>query len=158
MRHVLFIPLEEITAHFRENRTNEVKIVVPEIWSGESADLEGETWKHTLKGEKNFVFKSSEFIQEIVGEIEGPFSISFASNNAPQTTHVHENHLEIYFSEHAMTSTYQTPNDKTKHCKSLKNGGLMIFRRGVTHILELSGFTLVIGVPSLRNDKKIRFF
>jgi hypothetical protein len=156
MRNVLFIPLEEVKLHFEENKTSEVKIVVPTAWKDESTELMGSIWSHTPSSKQNFVFESSEFMNRLLEKFDGPFSISFANEKAPQTAHFHENHLEIYFSEHRIGAHYQTSTDSNSQFKILENGGTMIFGPGVTHHLELFGLTMVIEVPSVNDDKKLK--
>lgn len=155
MRNVLFIPLEEVKLHFEENKTSEVKIVVPNAWKDESTELMEDMWSHTPPNQENFVFESSEFMNQFLEKFDGPFAISFANEKAAQTAHFHENHLEIYFSEHRIRAYYQTPQDSDSQLKILENGGTMIFGPGVTHHLELSGLTMVIEVPSVDDDKKL---
>jgi len=155
MRKVLFIPLDEVKKHFIENSINDVKIIVPQAWSNESTDLKSNCWKHTPPDSENFVFESAEFINELMRNIEGSFSISFANEKAPQKAHFHEKYFEIYFSEHRIATHYLTSDDSKPQYKILKNGGLIVFGPAVTHLLELSGMALIIAFPAVDNDKRI---
>lgn len=167
-RRVLAIPREEIESQFGKNERQDVKIVAPSILTDElfgnllakgknvkpEKPLEGFHWKHSEADEANRVCEAGDFIDDCLPQyVKGPFSISFANEEAEQEAHFHEKHFEIYYSEHPLSAEFRYLGDsQPQQPIELKNGGLILFGPNVIHRMRLGGLTLVIEVASM-DDK-----
>jgi hypothetical protein len=168
MSLAIFIPMTEVRRQLEVNARQAVKIVAPEILTeavfrslqnraGKKPEqpATGNRWTHSAPEHPNKLWESAVFGSAAVSEDPaGPFAIAFANEKAEQEGHYHEHHVEIYFSDHRMTAEYRAPGDTRKRKEVLQEGGAMIFGRGVVHRVQLSGLTLIVGVPSVKDDKK----
>jgi hypothetical protein len=169
MRKVLAIPLEEVARHLALNTRQDVKIVAPEILAGELIAkltatgrtlkpeqlLKGETWKHSPGDAPNNLCESHEFSTGISPETSGPFALCFGNEKGAQDAHYHPHHLEIYFSEHLLEAEYRLNANAPIERVRLEKGGVLIFSAGVVHRARLSGLTVVIEIPAIKDDKVI---
>jgi len=168
MRKILIVPLDEIKLHFAENRRQDVKIVTPELLSSELLDilkaqgkepkpetrLVGNRWHHAPADEPNLLSESHEFsFEDLSAQSNRPFTLSFANENAVQDEHYHKQHLEIYFSEHRFAARFRCVDEERVSRFELTHGGAAVFGPGVIHKLELTGLTIVIGIPAVTSDK-----
>lgn len=169
MKRVLAIPLEEVHEHFGLNVRQDVKIVAPELLSGEliakltaagralkpEQPLDGTVWRHSASDGANRLCESREFAADLAERTLGPFALCFVNEKGPQDAHCHPHHLEIYYSGHALEAEYilnaGSPFDRVE----LPNGGVLIFAAGVVHRVRLHGLTLVIEIPAVKDDKAV---
>ncbi len=167
-RRVLAIPKEEIDSQFKKNVRQDVKIVAASILTDElfrilmakgknvkaEEPLNGFYWKHSEADEANRLCESSDFIDDCLPQyVKGPFSISFANENAGQDEHYHKKHFEIYYSEHPMSAEFRYLEDsQSQQPIELKKGGVILFGPNVIHKMRLGGLTIVIEVASM-DDK-----
>jgi hypothetical protein len=167
-RDFLAIPIEEIKAQFKQNERQDVKIITPSLLTeaiisklGEKgkekkaeSKLEGETYKHSAQNEENLICLSSDFAHMCQAiKPDGPFSFAFANEKAEQDSHYHENRFEIYYSESQIHADYRHVNEKEKKSICLEHGGAIIFGPNIIHKVNLSGLTMVLEIPSIKNDK-----
>jgi len=163
-----------------KNARKDIKIVPPDILSSKTyqklrernpdAKEEGHlpseevVWKHSPPGTPNTICESRQFfpvdfLRHCLGPFAlglndaGPFALSLANEEAPQGSHYHLQHWEIYFSVHAMSGEYRNIRRKVVACQALQRGGVIVFSPRVVHKVQLSGMTLVIEVPSIEDDK-----
>jgi hypothetical protein len=169
MRKILAIPLEEVSQHFALNTRQDVKIVAPEILAGELIAkltasgrilkpeqlLEGDTWKHSPGDAPNALCESREFASGINQQTLGPFALCFGNEKGAQDAHYHPHHLEIYFSEHPLEAEYRLETNSPIERVRLEKGGVLIFSAGVIHRARLSGLTVVIEIPAMKDDKVV---
>jgi hypothetical protein len=167
MRKVLAIPLEEVREHLALNVRQDVKIVAPEILTGELIAklkstgrvlkpeqlLEGTRWRHSASDAPNELCESREFSAGLTEEAAGPFALCFANEKGAQDAHYHPHHLEIYFSEHPLEAEYRLDSNSPVECVRLDNGGVLVFAAGVVHRARLGGLTVVIEIPAVKDDK-----
>ena len=167
-RRVLAIPKEELESQFTKNARQDVKIVATSILTDESfrrlvglgrdvkaeEPLDGFRWKHSEADEANRVCEASDFADDCPPQyVKGPFSISFANENATQDEHYHQRHFEIYYSEHPLSAEFRYLEEaQSREPIELKNGGLILFGPNVVHKVRLGGLTIVIEVASV-DDK-----
>ncbi len=169
MRKVLAIPLEEVFEHFARNFRQDVKIVAPEILTGEliaklksagrllkpEQPLGGVEWRHSARDAANTLCESREFAAGLAEETSGPLAVCFANEKGTQDAHYHPHHLEIYFSEHPLEAEYRNDaNSPLEHVR-LGKGGALIFAAGVVHRARLGGMTVVIEIPAVKDDKVV---
>ena len=165
---VLIIPMEEITEHLSSNTRQDLKLVAPELLTEplyqllvargknvkrEEALVEN-VWRHSGPGQPNRLCESSSFCMG-ARQPDGPFALSVANEKAEQDEHYHAQHVEIYFSEHSMGATFREPGEGAVQSVDLREGGIFVFGPGVAHKMRLGGFTVVIEVPGVRNDKLV---
>jgi hypothetical protein len=169
MRKVLAIPLEEVREHFTLNCRQDVKIVAPEILTGEliaklqaagrllkpEQPVEGERWRHSASDAANSLCESGEFVAGLGEGTSGPFALCFANEKGPQDAHYHPRHLEIYYSEHPLEAEYRSAANAPVERLKLDKGGVLIFAAGVVHRARLGGLTMVIEIPAVKDDKVI---
>ena len=169
MRKVLAIPLYEVRELFACNTRQDVKVVVPEILSAEliaklmaagrstkpETPVEGVEWQHSRRDAPNQLCESREFATELAQETSGPFALCFANEKGPQDAHYHPHHLEIYFSEHPLEVEFRSDANSPIERLALDHGGVLIFAAGVVHRARLGGLTVVIEIPSVKDDKVI---
>jgi hypothetical protein len=167
VRKVLAIRLEELHAQFSRNVRQDVKVVAPEILAGEliarltaagralkpEQPLDGIEWRHSAGNSPNALCESSEFGASLALDTLGPFALCFANEKGPQDAHYHPQHLEIYFSEHALEAEYRNDAGSPIERINLERGGVMIFAAGVVHRARLGGMTMVIEIPAVKDDK-----
>lgn len=166
---ILVIPKEEVIKHFEQNSRQDIKVIVPEILTDglykilrdkgkelkKEQFLKGIYWEHSKADDPNNVLEARSFnIDSLLKQNMDPFNISFANERAQQDSHYHRQHLELYYSEHALCAEYRALKDTKVNTIKLKNGGLIIFGTDVVHKMKLSGLTIVIEIPSLKNDKE----
>ncbi len=167
-RKVLFIPIKEIEKHFEKNSRQDVKIIAPDILTDKLFNIlkakgkdvkpeqhfEGDIWKHSEANEPNNIGESGEFIDSWLPQyVQGPFAVSFANAKAEQDSHYHRKHLEMYFSEHAISAEFRCVGDAQVQSMKLENGGAIIFGPEVIHKMRLGGLTIIIEIPSVSGDK-----
>ncbi|MFX0090974.1 MAG: hypothetical protein ACFFBD_04360 [Candidatus Hodarchaeota archaeon] len=167
-RRVLFIPKDEILRHFELNNRQDIKIIVPQILTKRlfnilkekgkeiksEQHLSANRWEHSGVNDPNWVCESHEFDSDFLSPpTQGSFTISFANEKAQQDAHYHQQHLEIYFSEHPMSADYRNLKDSEFQSITLEHGGAIIFGSNIVHKMQLNGLTLVIEIPSISNDK-----
>ncbi len=167
-RKVLAISKAEIEQHLALNSRQDVKVVAPSILTEELFNIlktkgrdlkpeqyfEGEVWRHSAADHPNNLCESKEFVDASLPQyVEGPFALSFANERAAQDAHYHWRHIEIYFSEHALSAEYRDSEGSDRRMVELKNGGAIVFGPQVVHKITLSGFTFVIEVPAVASDK-----
>lgn len=170
-REVLLIPMGEIKKQLAVNKRDDAKIVAPKIMTDELYDfltvvkgrddvkqeehLKGNRWTHSSPNRRNKICEAEDFDGDCSPEnTKGLFAVSFVNEHAKQVWHIHDQHTEIYFSEHPMVAEYKlhrNPNTKTG---TLKDGGGIIFGPGVAHKMKLRGLTIVIEIPALEGDKR----
>jgi len=169
MRKVLAIPLEEVAEHFALNTRQDVKIVASEILAGELIAkltatgrilkpeqlLKGDRWLHSAGNVANDLCESQEFSTGIAHETSGPFALCFGNEKGNQDAHYHPHHLEIYFSEHLLEAEYRLDANSPIERIRLEKGGVLIFSAGVVHRARLSGLTVVIEIPAVKDDKVV---
>ena len=169
MRKVLAIPLGELGKHFALNSRQDVKIVAPEILAAAlvaklkaagrvlkpEVPLEGVEWRHSASDAANVLCESREFATGLADETLGPFALCFANERGPQDAHYHPHHLEIYFSEHPLEAEYRNDSNSPIEQLKLAKGGVLIFAAGVVHRARLSGLTVVIEIPAVKDDKVV---
>jgi len=169
MRQVLAIPLEEVAQHFALNTRQDVKIVAPEILTGELIAklkstgrilkpeqlLQGDRWQHSACDASNNLCESHEFSTGITDETSGPFALCFGNAKGAQDAHYHPHHLEIYFSEHPLEAEYRLGANSPVERVRLEKGGVLIFSAGVVHRARLGGLTVVIEIPAMKDDKVV---
>jgi hypothetical protein len=169
MKHVLAIPLEQVSQHFASNTRQDVKVVAPEILAGELIAklqaagrclkpeqlLEGNTWWHSASDDPNTLCESREFTSGIDKETSGPFALCFGNEKGAQDAHYHPHHLEIYVSEHSLEADYRLDADSPIEHVKLGTGGVLIFSAGVIHRARLGGLTVVIEIPAMKDDKVV---
>ena len=148
MRDVLAIPLDEIRLQFQTQARQDVKVVAPRRYPVEQK-VSGDVWRH---GPPAQLVESGEIG---CGGGAASFALAFANEHAPQQTHRHPRHGEIYFSERPLRAEYWSSSDGTHHRIDLEQGGVLIFAAGVTHRVELGGLTMVVEVPSVAGDKEV---
>ncbi len=166
-RSVLAIPLEEVARHLASNQRQDIKIVAPERLTGELFErrastravkqeelLEDVRWRHSGPSEPNLICESGDFVQraEVISS-PGILALSFANEKAVQDAHLHRRHVEIYFSEHPLSAEYLLPGESEPATVALEHGGALIFGPDVVHQVKLSGLTLVLEVPGVKDDK-----
>ena len=168
-RRVLAIPLEEVVEHFGLDSRQDVKVVAPEMLAGEliarlqaagrplKAEelLQGIEWRHSAGDDPNLLCESRQFAAGLAEDTLGPFAICFANEKAPQDTHYHPHHLEIYFSEHSLGAEFRLEANSPIEGIKLASGGVLVFAAGVVHRARLGGMTVVIEIPAVKNDKVV---
>jgi hypothetical protein len=162
MSLAIFIPITEVRRQLEVNARQDVKIVAPEILTETlfrslkpEQPATGSRWTHSAPEHPNKLWESAVFgSPEVSQNPVGPFAIAFANEKAEQEGHYHEHHAEIYFSDHRMAAEYREPGETGKRKEVLEEGGAMIFGPGVIHRVQLSGITMVVEVPSVKDDKK----
>ncbi len=114
MQKVMAIPRDEIAKHFALNTRQDVKVIAPELLSGDlmakltalgrtlkpEQPLDGIEWKHSPPEVPNALIESNAFASDLAVETDGPFALCFANEKGAQDAHYHPHHLEIYYSEH----------------------------------------------------------
>ena len=168
LRKALAIPLDEVYTQFKVNIRQDTKIIIPEMLTSKLYDmlkekgmdikpeqpLEGRYWKHSEPDEPNAVCESGTFIDDGLPQYaKGPFALSFTNEKAYQDAHYHLHHWEIYFSESSLSATFRYCDSDKCRSLSLPHGGVLIFGTNVVHLVEMSGMTIVIEVPSVPADK-----
>jgi len=165
-RTVLIVPLEEITQHLLDNIRQDLKLVAPELLSNglferlaargrhvkREKALTENIWRHSGAGEQNRLCESGSF-SVTAKQADGPFALSIANEGAEQDEHYHQQHLEIYFSEHSIGATFREPGEWRAQSVDLENGGIFVFGAGVAHKMRLRGLTIIVEVPAVRDDK-----
>lgn len=167
-RNVLVVPLYELKKHLQENSRQDIKIIAPDILTGElfkklkakgkevkpEQHLDGDYWKHSGPLSPNHLSESGEFIGQWLPQyVDGPFAVSFANDKAEQDAHYHKHHWEIYYSEHPIGAEYRLLGELQRQPIRLQSGGMIVFGAEVIHKMQLGGLTIVIEVPSVANDK-----
>ena len=167
-RKVLVIPIDEIEKHLGANKRQDVKVVAPSLLSEDLYEflrkkdkspkreepLKGETWEHSAEGQSNRVCEASDFADDALPQYaKGPVAISFANERATQDKHYHERHLELYYSEHAISAEYKIAKDSPWKTVELQRGGVILFAPDVVHLVNLGGLTIVIEMPAIDNDR-----
>lgn len=169
IRKVLAVPLDEVYAHFTQNARQDVKIVAPEILTGELIArlaaagravkpeelLHGIAWRHSEGDGPNALCEAHEFAADLDKKTHGPFALCFANEKSPQDTHYHPHHLEIYFSEHLLEAEFHSNANSPVERVRLENGGVLVFAAGVVHRARLGGMTMVIEIPAVKHDKVV---
>lgn len=168
-RKVLAIPRYEVETHFAHNSRQDLKVVAPEIMSDElfrilkgkgkdvkqERPLDDKTWRHSAPGDPNLVCESSEFKDTLLPQsASGPFAISFANEKAIQDEHYHEQHLEIYVTDHRISAKFRAVDDAQCETITLPSGGILVFAPKVIHKVCLAGLTVIIELPAVAQDKK----
>ena len=168
-RRVLAIPLEEVREQFAQNSRQDVKVVAPEMLAGEliarltasgrslkpEQPLVGIAWTHSERDSPNQLCESGEFGQGMTAEALGPFALCFANEKGPQDSHYHPHHLEVYFSEHPLEAEFRNDANSPLESVKLEQGGVLVFAAGVVHRARLSGLTMVIEIPAVKDDKVV---
>lgn len=167
-RAVLAVPLEEVKQHLASNVRQDIKIVVPELLDEllykqlqekrkpvkQEKPLQGHRWKHSKPSKPNPLCESSDFVEgSEPSSAHSSFALSFANEKAGQDEHYHREHVEIYYSEQRLSAKYRCLDEMEHHTVILKHGGALVFAPGVVHQVKLTGLTLVIEVPSVKDDK-----
>lgn len=175
-RHVLFVPKRELFDQFDENLRRDLKVVTPLILTEEAreklkirnkdpkpgaavaeARLDGQIWRHSRADEPNWICEASEFFHDLdLVDSMGLFAIAFAVEGSLEECHVHDRHIEIYFSEHKLRAKYRLSKegDWEDSPPEMVSGGLMVFGPGVAHKIWTSGLTFVVEVPAIRKDRR----
>ncbi len=169
MRKVLAIPLQEVREHFALNARQDVKIVAPEMLTGEliakltaagralkaEKPLDGIEWRHSGGDAPNALCESRDFASGLAGQNLGPFALCFANEKGAQDSHYHPHHVEVYFSEHPLEVEYRLDAESPVEHVKLTHGGVLVFAAGVVHRARLGGMTVVIEIPAMKDDKVI---
>ena len=169
MRKVLAIPLNEVREHFALNARQDVKVIAPEMLTGEliakltaaglalkaESPLDGIEWRHSGGDSPNLLCESREFAAGLAGENLGPFALCFANEKGAQDAHYHPHHVEVYLSEHPLEAEYRLDAESPVEHVKLEHGGVLVFAAGVVHRARLGGMTVVIEIPAMKDDKVI---
>jgi hypothetical protein len=169
-RKVLIIPIEELKEQFSTNTRKDIKIIAPKIMGEDlfnrlcnrNLDPEREEplkdvkWKHTPKGVPNKICESREFADPYaVKSSDGLFCLAFANDKAKQDEHYHCRHLELYYSESAITAKYRILDSDSIEDIELPNGGVIVFGTEVIHNVVLNGLTVVVEFPAVAKKDKV---
>jgi hypothetical protein len=119
--------------------------------------LEGDIWRHSRNHEPNSICEASDFFHDLKAkECSGILTVAFAVVGSLEERHVHDRHIEIYFSEHELHAEYRVTGEDHWRCSpaDMADGGLIVFGPGVAHrVTQIKGLTLVIGVPAVERDR-----